>query len=185
MNFPAKEPENKQEDAIEAAERRRREYLLDASTEKVASDLSWGERLLPVLYAAMETCWVYAILLGLASVHFFGTNDTLVPVWAPFVLILGAYWILLAMERRAASEGGHSSSPEKDRHKALSLQQFSFGGKNSSGKRAADEVKEDEHGGERGLMPGTWSFITFAGVITLFLIWLHLYTQTAFVLDPS
>ena len=157
MNFPARQPENKpesQEEAIREAEQRRRQDLLDAGTDEIPSDLSWGERLLPLLFAAMETCWVYAILLGLASVNFFQSNEPLIPVWAPFVLILGSFWLVHSIERRAASE-------------------------------APPPPPEDEDAGKRGVMPGTWLFVTFAGAITLFLIWLHLYTQTAFVLDPS
>src|SRR5205085_6297317 len=106
---PEKKSES-QEEAAQAAERRRRQDLLDASTDEVPHALSWGERLLPLLFAGMETCWVYAILLGLASVNFFQSEDPLVPVWAPFVLIVGSFWLLHSIERRAASEPIHPSN---------------------------------------------------------------------------
>src|SRR5205085_3828296 len=190
MNFPARQPENKpesQEDAVQAAERRRRQDLLDASTADVPSELSWGERLLPLLFAAMEPCWVYAILLGLASVNFFQSDDPLVPVWAPFVLILGSYWLLHYMERRAASE---STGPSTDTGGAKKLKDapqapLRAPTKRGAGGEAAALSSEEEEASKRGLMSGTWMFITFAGVITLFLIWSRLYTQTAFALDPS
>ena len=50
--------------------------------------LSGGERMLPYLFAAMETCWVDAILIGLAGAHAF-----FLPLWVPFVLIAGCYWL--------------------------------------------------------------------------------------------
>ena len=181
MNFPARQPENKpksQEEAISAAERRRRQDLLDAGTAEVPLALSWGERLLPLLFAAMETCWVYAILLGLASVNFFQSSDTLIPVWAPFVLILGSYWLLHYMERRAASGSIPVSNEVGGAIKRVPT-------KRRAGSEAHSVSLEDEGTGKRGVMPGTWMFITFAGVVTLFLIWLHLYAQTTFVLDPS
>lgn len=55
---------------------------------------SLGERLLPVLMAAMDTCWIAAVLLGLASVGFFGSTAPALPLWAPFVFIAGVAWIL-------------------------------------------------------------------------------------------
>src|SRR5690349_11531445 len=106
MNFPGAQPEKKpqsQDDVNQAAERKRRQDLLDASIAEVPAALSWGERLLPFLFAAMETCWVYAIFLGLVSINLFQSNDPLMPVWAPFVLILGSYWLTHYIERRFAS----------------------------------------------------------------------------------
>ncbi len=50
--------------------------------------LSSGERLLPYLFAAMETCWVDAILIGLAGAHTF-----FLPLLVPFVLIASCYWL--------------------------------------------------------------------------------------------
>ena len=56
------------------------------------SQPSWGERLLPLLFAAMETCWIDAILIGLASSNLLGLNQPLLPLWIPFVLIAGFYY---------------------------------------------------------------------------------------------
>src|SRR5690242_8739796 len=117
MKFPAGQPEKNpesQENAFQAAERRRRQDLLDASIVEVPATLSWGERLLPLLFAAMETCWIYALLLGLVSINLFQTNESLVPVWAPFVLILGTYWLSLHIERREASASSHTANDAAD-----------------------------------------------------------------------
>src|ERR1700736_883166 len=122
MIFPGRQPEKKpesQEDAIQAAERRRQQDLLEAGTAEVPAALSWGERLLPLLFAGMETCWVYAIFLGLASINLFQSNEPLMAVWGPFVLILGSYWLTHYMEQRAASAPIHPSNDTGGRAKEL------------------------------------------------------------------
>jgi Domain of unknown function (DUF4129) len=58
----------------------------------------WSELLLPYLVAAMETCWVDAVLILLVSVKLF--RNPLVPLWAPFVLIAGSFWLITHLERR-------------------------------------------------------------------------------------
>ncbi len=55
--------------------------------------LSSGERLLPYLLAAMETCWVDAILIGLAVGNSSAVHTFFLPLWAPFVVIAGSYWL--------------------------------------------------------------------------------------------
>jgi Domain of unknown function (DUF4129) len=51
---------------------------------------SIGEFLLPYLLGAMQACWIAAILIGLASAGLFISSAALIPLWAPFVLILGS-----------------------------------------------------------------------------------------------
>ena len=51
---------------------------------------SIGEVLLPYLLGAMQACWMTAILIALASTGLFVTSSVLIPLWAPFVLILGS-----------------------------------------------------------------------------------------------
>ncbi len=51
---------------------------------------SIGELLLPYLLGAMQACWITAILIGLASAGLFEPSEPLVPLWAPFVLIIGS-----------------------------------------------------------------------------------------------
>ncbi len=192
MNFPGRQPEKlpmDQEDAAQAAERRRRQDLLDAGTDELPHALSWGERLLPLLFAGMETCWIYAILLGLASVNFFQSGDPLIPVWAPFVLIVGSFWLVHYIERRAALEATQGSNEAGDQDakepKGASQASLMVPMQRRTASKLSSPLPEDQNGSKGGMMPGTWKFIAFAGLITLFLIWLHLYTQTAFVLDPS
>ena len=91
--------DNKTKSLSEAAERRRQQLLSMATTELAASP-SLGERLLPFIIAAMETCWVDAIFIGLAGLNFFQSRDPIIPLWAPFVLIAGSYWLSVYLERR-------------------------------------------------------------------------------------
>lgn len=53
---------------------------------------SKGQRLLPYLFAGMEACCLAALLVGLADVHFLGVGMPLLPLWAVFVVIVGACW---------------------------------------------------------------------------------------------
>ncbi len=89
MNQPAKQPENK---------KRIHPLFKPTNTE----DPSLGETLLPFLFAAMEACWIDAILIGLTGFDLFQTNSAPVPLWAPFVLLLGSLFILTLLELRAA-----------------------------------------------------------------------------------
>ena len=54
---------------------------------------SIGEFLLPYLLGAMHACWITAVLIGLASAGLFVTSAALIPLWAPFVLILGSLFL--------------------------------------------------------------------------------------------
>ncbi|HYU72351.1 MAG TPA: DUF4129 domain-containing protein [Ktedonobacteraceae bacterium] len=113
MNLPPKQPEDKaesQEMPLAKAARTRRQHLLSMRTTELAQTPSLGEILLPFLFAAMETCWIDAIFIGLADIGLFESQAPLMPLWAPFVLIIGSQWILSLLERRAAS----TSSGDKD-----------------------------------------------------------------------
>jgi|GEM_PF-713965 len=50
---------------------------------------SWGERLLPYLFAAMEACWLDALMIGLAG----ASQEFLLQLWIPFVLLLAVCWL--------------------------------------------------------------------------------------------
>jgi Domain of unknown function (DUF4129) len=54
---------------------------------------SIGEFLLPYLLGAMQACWITAILIGLESAGLFVTSAALIPLWAPFILILGSLFL--------------------------------------------------------------------------------------------
>jgi hypothetical protein len=97
---------NDPQDAVEkqkgslTPEGRRRRDILSMATTYLSAAPGWGERLLPYLFMAMETCWIAAILIGLASLNFFQSREALMPVWSPFVLMAGAYWLSAYLERR-------------------------------------------------------------------------------------
>ena len=74
-------------------------------TTNVQEAPSVGEIMLPYLFAAMETCWIDAVFIGLASLDFFQSHNPLMPLWAPFLLIIGSKWLLGYLERRNAVAG--------------------------------------------------------------------------------
>src|SRR3989441_12140323 len=108
MNSSPRQPDRstdpaKQQESLKEAAERRRQQLLSMATTQLSATPSWGEYLLPIILAAMETCWVYAILIGLAGIGLFLSHDPILPLWAPFVLIAGSHWLANYLERRDAS----------------------------------------------------------------------------------
>ncbi len=108
MNSSPRQPDKstdpaKQLESFKEAAERRRQQLLSMATTQLSATPSWGERLLPIVLAAMEACWVDAILIGLAGVGLFQSHDPILPLWAPFVLIAGSHWLANYLERRDAS----------------------------------------------------------------------------------
>lgn len=61
---------------------------------------SIGELMLPTVLGAMEACLVDTLLLGLANARIFGTGEPLLPLWAPFVFLVGMQWLLFYLEQR-------------------------------------------------------------------------------------
>jgi hypothetical protein len=68
---------------------------------------SIGEFLLPYLLGAMQACWISAILIGLESGGPFVTPAALLPIWAPYILILGSLFLFhyLGMRTRKNTSG--------------------------------------------------------------------------------
>lgn len=92
--------------------KQRRKHRLSLFVTPLADVPHWGERLLPYLYMAMESCWVGAIFIGLASLNFSQSHDLLMPLWSPFVLMGGAYWLSSYIERRDIAQGRETSGEE-------------------------------------------------------------------------
>ncbi len=67
---------------------------------------SWGQFLLPLFFAAMETCWLAAIFIGLANTSALGTTHLLFPLWLPFVLI-ASFYLLSSYQQWYAMDGEH------------------------------------------------------------------------------
>ena len=88
---------------------RHRKHVLALRTTDVREAPTIGEIALPYLFAAMETCWIDAIFIGLASLDLFQSHEPLMPLWAPFLLIIGSQWLLSRMERRDATVGGDNT----------------------------------------------------------------------------
>ncbi len=75
---------------------------------------SIGEFLLPYLLGAMQACWIAAILIGLASAGLFVSSTPLIPLWAPFILILGSLFLFHYLGMRTPKETtGHTSNGVK------------------------------------------------------------------------
>ncbi len=70
---------------------------------------SWGQFLLPLLFAAMETCWIDAIFIGLANTDVLGTSQILFPLWLPFALI-GSFYVLVSYQKWYAGDDVQSLS---------------------------------------------------------------------------
>lgn len=78
-----------------------------------AAITSLGELALPTLLGAMEACWVDAILLGLASLGVLNLSTPLLPLWTPFVYLVGAQWLLVFFDHRSAqAETGNAEGEE-------------------------------------------------------------------------
>ena len=119
---------------------------------------SLGEILLPFLFSAMEASWIDAILIGLAGFGLFQTYSTLMPLWAPFLLLPGTQLILTLLEQRTAKASPSSPS--------------SVPGDAESG------------GNIKNILSGSQLFILFVTLITLCIIWSSIYSQTAIFFDP-
>ncbi len=149
MESLPKQPENKKEEPQNASTAghwlRKRIF---APEEPAISSI--GEFLLPYLLGAMQACWITAILIGLASAGLFESSESLIPLWAPFVLILG------------------------------SLSLFHY-----LGLRTTKKTTGDSGDGVKVSIPETSLFFILIGVLSLFFVWLHMYTQTAFIFDPK
>lgn len=113
---------------------------------------SLGELLLPTLLGAMEACWVCAGLIGMASAGLFGFSTPLLPLWVPFIYIIGFHWALVLREQRASA------------HEATAEEKVGSEGKEDS---QMSVVRQD--------MP---LFFLILVAISLFLIWLQIYAPT-------
>lgn len=90
---------------VSSGNEKRAKELLEMTTSAISAHPSLGERLLPYLIAAMETCWVDALLIAFSSINFFQTHTPLLPLWAPFLLIASACWLMIFLERRELVKG--------------------------------------------------------------------------------
>src|ERR1700676_3371086 len=108
----SKDATKEQQRQLAQTERRRRQNILAMHTTTVQETPSVGEIILPYLFAAMETCWIDAVFIGLASLNFFQSHNPLMPLWAPFLLIIGSQWLLGYLERRNAASGDSTDSTD-------------------------------------------------------------------------
>ncbi len=110
---PQQEPLVEENGRADSATERRQRDLLSIVMDPILQTPSWGERLQPYLVAMMETCWVDAILVALASINLFQRRTPLLPLWAPFVLIASAFWLITHLERREVIREQVSKSGQK------------------------------------------------------------------------
>jgi hypothetical protein len=149
MESSPKQPENKKEEpqGVSTAIHWLKEWIF-APEEPTISSI--GEFLLPYLLGAMQACWIAAILIGLASAGLFESSESLIPLWAPFVLILGSLFLFHYL-----------------------------------GLRTAKKTSSDTNGSVKVAIPETPLFFILIGILALFFVWLQIYSQTAFILDPK
>src|SRR5258708_13628020 len=100
MDSSPKQPEKKREErqGVLIASRWLREQIFAPQEEPTISSL--GEFLLPILLGIMESCWLAAILIGLANTNLFGSTEPLMPLWAPSVFIIGPILLFYYLVRR-------------------------------------------------------------------------------------
>jgi hypothetical protein len=178
-------------ESLKEAAERRRQQLLSMATTQLSATPSWGEHLLPILLAAMEACWVDAILIGLAGIGLFQSHDPILPLWAPFVLIAGSHWLANYLERRdARNVVGTLSGGQVSHHRRELKDQGNRKGRpypiriGLPSQRRVGAGLAPALGVARSVAPGTSLVIALIAVVTLFIIWLRIYAQSWFVLDP-
>src|SRR5207248_2105772 len=113
---------------------------------------SLGEFMLPTLLGAMEACWVDVVLIGLASALLLGSSMPLLPLWAPFVFIVGSQWLLHYADRRDGSDRPGTSV---------------YGTGDPGGR------PENEEGHVKTSIPGASLLFVIMGAFCLFIIWLQ------------
>ncbi|MBE3558328.1 MAG: DUF4129 domain-containing protein [Ktedonobacteraceae bacterium] len=91
--------------ASRAASERQQEDSQEIGGAHLSITPSWGERALPLLFAALEACWVNGILIGFASTGFFGMHAAVIPLWSSFVVLMGATWLVRYLERHDSATG--------------------------------------------------------------------------------
>src|SRR5258708_35951390 len=158
MDSSPKAPEKKREErqGVLIASRWLREQIFAPREEPTISSL--GEFLLPILLGIMESCWLAAILIGLANTNLFGSTEPLMPLWAPFIFIVGTILLFYYLGRRPHPSPLHCVEREQ-------------------------RVRQKE--GIRFVPPDTFLFIIVTAILSLFFVWLGVYSQTAFILDPK
>ncbi len=149
MESSPKQPENKKEEpqGISTAVHWLKEWIFAPEDPTISSI---GEFLLPYLLGAMQACWITAILIGLASAGIFASSKTLIPLWAPFILILGSLLLFHYLGLRTA--------------------------KKTTGEKDSDA---------KVVIPETALFFILIGILSIFFVWLHIYSQKAFIFDPK
>lgn len=124
MDSSPEQPEKKQEEraGVLIAARWLKEQIFAPQEESAISSL--GEFLLPVLLGIMESCWLTAILIGLASIGLFSSSEPLMPLWAPFLLIVGSILLFYFEGLRTAKRASSSQDNESVKVSPAGTSQF-------------------------------------------------------------
>ena len=117
---------SKNHDAPLTPEVHRWRDILAMSTTYLPTVPSWGERLLPYFFIAMETCWIAAVLVGLASVGFSQSHEPLIPLWIPFILMGGSYWLSIYLERHELTTTPVATDTSESRSSVVSGSRLVF-----------------------------------------------------------
>ncbi len=139
---------------------------------------SLGEFLLPTLLGAMEACWVDAVLIGLASAALLGSSVPLLPLWAPFVFIIGSQWLLHYVDRRDGSARSQEAEEDNGRGDPGGRPGTTAHGRGDPGGRPGNE-----EGHVKNSIPGASLLFVIMGAFCLYIIWLQVYAQTMPIFD--
>ena len=90
--------------------RKRREQELERPQEENEGieELSLGERFVPFVFAAMEACWIYAVVVVVA-VAGIGGHIPLLPLWGLYVPLAAGVWFAQAQSVQAGEEKSSAS----------------------------------------------------------------------------
>ncbi|HZS77227.1 MAG TPA: DUF4129 domain-containing protein [Ktedonobacteraceae bacterium] len=145
MDSPPEEPQvKKNRQGLMSGAQWLKEHVLAAPDSAITS---LGEFLLPALLGAMESCWIAAVLIGLAGTGFLGLHVPLIPIWGLFLYLVGSQALLYYLELRTT-------------------------GKAAPGKEESETTVDAR------------LFFVLTGVMCLLLVWLQIYSSTAFLLNP-
>lgn len=94
--------------ASQTQRRRERELERPEEENEGIDELSLGERFVPFVFAVMETCWIYAVVVVIA-VAGIGGHIPLLPLWGLYVPLAAGVWFAQAQSLQTGQEKAEAS----------------------------------------------------------------------------